>query len=178
MSGVLGLDQSYTAFGWSYQSADGAHKTTKKTFPAKQFETDLHRLAAVRVFVSGLMNEYDLELVVMEGYANAAKFGREMAGELGAVVKMAVFDHTVFGSPFVPLVVPPTRLKKFVAGKGNAKKNEMLLAVYKRWGYEFADDNMADAFSLAKLGLAYLGKEDWELTQVQKDVLKDIKAGR
>ena len=42
-------------------------------------------------------------------------------------------------------------LKKFAAGKGNAKKQEMLLQIYKRWGLEFTDDNAADAYSLGRL---------------------------
>jgi hypothetical protein len=35
-------------------------------------------------------------------------------------------------------------LKKYAAGKGTAKKQEMLLQIYKRWGLEFNDDNAAD----------------------------------
>jgi crossover junction endodeoxyribonuclease RuvC len=42
-------------------------------------------------------------------------------------------------------------LKKYAAGKGNAKKQEMLLQIYKRWGLEFNDDNAADAYALARL---------------------------
>jgi crossover junction endodeoxyribonuclease RuvC len=42
-------------------------------------------------------------------------------------------------------------LKKFAAGKGNAKKQEMLLQMYKRWGVEFNDDNAADSYALARL---------------------------
>jgi len=50
-------------------------------------------------------------------------------------------------------VIPPGSLKKFVTGKGNAKKNLMLLKVFKKWGVEFDDDNLADAYSLARLAL-------------------------
>jgi crossover junction endodeoxyribonuclease RuvC len=42
-------------------------------------------------------------------------------------------------------------LKKYAAGKGNAKKQEMLLQIYKRWGIEFNDDNAADSYALARL---------------------------
>lgn len=50
-------------------------------------------------------------------------------------------------------IIPPTTLKKFITGKGNAKKELMLLQVYKRWGVEFTDNNMADAYSLARMAL-------------------------
>jgi crossover junction endodeoxyribonuclease RuvC len=42
-------------------------------------------------------------------------------------------------------------LKKFAAGKGNAKKQEMLMQMYKRWNVEFTDDNAADSYALARL---------------------------
>ena len=50
-------------------------------------------------------------------------------------------------------VIPPTTLKKFITGKGNCKKELMLLEVYKRWGIEFKDNNLADAYSLARMAL-------------------------
>ena len=50
--------------------------------------------------------------------------------------------------------VPPTQLKKFVTTKGNAKKEQMLLHTFKRWGIEFADNNLCDAYCLARWGLA------------------------
>lgn len=50
-------------------------------------------------------------------------------------------------------IIPPTTLKKFITGKGNAKKELMLLNVYKHWGIEFEDHNLADAYSLARMAL-------------------------
>lgn len=147
---VVGIDQSYTGFGFS---VDGESK--KRSFPASRYPNDVERLWQVRQWFREWLELQDnagVDLVVMEGYANAAKFGREMAGELGGVVKLVTLD--VINIP--PVVVPPTSLKKFVTGKGNAKKNEMLLGVFKRWGAEFTDDNQADAYSLEKFGHAYL----------------------
>ena len=43
------------------------------------------------------------------------------------------------------------QIKKFLTGKGNAKKNLMLMNVYKKYGIECSDDNQADAFTGAKL---------------------------
>lgn len=50
-------------------------------------------------------------------------------------------------------IIPPTTLKKFVTGKGTAKKELILLNVYKRWGVEFSDNNLADAYSLSRMAL-------------------------
>lgn len=50
-------------------------------------------------------------------------------------------------------IISPSELKKFVTGKGNAQKDLMLLNVYKKWGVEFTDNNLADAYSLARMAL-------------------------
>jgi len=59
-------------------------------------------------------------------------------------------------------VVPPASLKKFV-GSGRLKKDEMRLAVFKRWGVEFPTSDEVDAYALAQWGLAFLrGQVDLE----------------
>lgn len=146
---VVGVDQSYTAFG---HCVDG--KSLKKGWALSKYASDTQRLAAIdgwfTAWLDGLGN---VDLVAMEGYAFGAKVGREQAGELGGTVKLAV--HYTLG-PDKLLIVPPTALKKFVTGRGNAKKNEMLLGVYKQWGEEFTDDNQADAYSLEQFGHCYM----------------------
>lgn len=54
---------------------------------------------------------------------------------------------------FLFYTVPPTTLKKFITGHGQCKKNLMLKEVYKRWGVDYSDDNLADAYSLARMAL-------------------------
>ena len=43
-------------------------------------------------------------------------------------------------------------------GIGRGPKSQMLLQVFKHWGYEAKDDNRADAYGLAAMGLAHLGR--------------------
>jgi len=50
-------------------------------------------------------------------------------------------------------IITPGTIKKFITGKGTAKKDLMLLKVYKKFGVEFEDDNLCDAYSLARLAL-------------------------
>lgn len=170
---VVGIDQSYTGFGYS---VDGVAK--KKSFPASRYHGDIDRLWEIEKWLTGWLDEVidmdrrNLDLIVMEGYANAAKFGREAAGELGWAVKRSCFSRG-----YQPLIVPPTSLKKFVTGKGNAKKNEMLLGVFKQWGESFADDNQADAFSLEQFGLAYLG-EPAPTKKYQIEAIEKVRAGK
>lgn len=50
-------------------------------------------------------------------------------------------------------VVSPGTLKKFVTGTGRCKKELMLLKVYKKWNVEFDNNNLCDAYSLARMAL-------------------------
>ena len=170
----VGIDQSYTGFAIAAVSLDGRHHIWVYKSPS----TGVERLENIQAF---LVRVLDLDLakrgfkvldVAMEGYAFTAQLGH-MAGELGGMVKMTLsdcFPRHEMGKR--PLQVPPTSLKKFVTGRGNAKKQEMLLEVYKRWGVELRDDNAADAFGLAKIasGLAE--------TKAQAEVIDKVESTR
>jgi Holliday junction resolvasome RuvABC endonuclease subunit len=49
-------------------------------------------------------------------------------------------------------------LKKFVSGSGNSQKSAMMMNVLSRWGHKSLDDNTADAYGCACIGLAHGGK--------------------
>jgi crossover junction endodeoxyribonuclease RuvC len=68
--------------------------------------------------------------------------------------------------------VPPTSVKKFATGKGNTKKDEMVLPIYKKWGFEHASDNVRDAFVLAQMAKGIYDSSN--LTEYQKDALKKV----
>jgi len=138
----MGIDQSYSGFATTILAEDGAYQTRVAKFDGQGVE----RLQAIRFYIESLLCR-NITDFAMEGYA----FGSQMAnmlGELGGVVKLAVYGE--FG--IKPLIVPPTSLKKYVTGKGTGvQKNQMLLYVYKKWNVEFRDDNAADSYALAKL---------------------------
>ena len=51
----------------------------------------------------------------------------------------------------------PTALKKFITGKGNAKKELMAAHTTSRWGHIFRDNNLTDAYGLCQIGRALEG---------------------
>ena len=53
------------------------------------------------------------------------------------------------------LSVNVAQVKKYV---GAQHKNQVLLQVFKRWGREYKDDNVADAYVLAQIGSMFLGR--------------------
>lgn len=168
----VGIDQSYTGFAVTVLNASTLeHNTVLGKFEAAKYPHEVDRLLAIEEFLLSSLSYWVVDAICMEGYANGAKFGREKAGELGYAVKRALRKRPV--QALTPVIVPPTSVKKFVTGSGTAKKSEMLLGVYKRWGVEFKDDNKADSYALARIAQA-LGDPDIPLTQYQQDVLNKL----
>lgn len=168
----VGIDQSYSGFGLVIINAStGKHHDNLGRFDPKKHGTGVDRLLAIEEWVRNSLAGWDIDHLCMEGYANASKFGREAAGELGYAVKRYLRkDHP---QRLYPTIVQPTSLKKFVTGKGNAKKNEMLLGVFKKWGVEYSNDNLADAFALAKVAEA-ISENTTDLPKYQQEVIQGL----
>jgi len=145
----IGLDLSLTETGW-YFIAPGIEEGGVLK-PGKLMGVE--RLANLRGQLSGLIARcnklHPIERVVIEGYAFGAKNKREAIGEWGGVARLCLADHNLSA-----YTVQPTSLKQFVTGKGNSQKDEVMLQIYKRWGREFRNNNIADAFALAAVGVA------------------------
>jgi crossover junction endodeoxyribonuclease RuvC len=81
------------------------------------------------------------------------------------------------GIPFV--IVAPTTLKKYVTGRGNAQKDEMMLETYKRWHVSFEENNTCDAYGLAQIGMAILADQNrieyHGLTKWQYEIINKLK---
>ena len=50
-------------------------------------------------------------------------------------------------------VIPPTKLKKWTTTDGHADKNMMMKVANCRWGINFKNDNICDAYCLARMAL-------------------------
>jgi crossover junction endodeoxyribonuclease RuvC len=98
------------------------------------------------------------DVLVVEGYSFASKYGGERLGELHGAVQLAAL-HT-----HCPLVeVPPTVLKMYATGKGNASKDMVLVAAAQRFPDFNGDNNAADALWLWALAMAVYGRPVVEL---------------
>lgn len=177
----IGIDQSYSGFAMTILRRDETHETVVKKFDPKKHGTGVNRLLVIEDWVQNTLWHWEdvstdqITHVCMEGYSAGSKFGREVAGELGYAVKRAVYDHFADapGPTCYPTIVQPTSLKKYITGKGNAKKNEILLAVYRKWGVEFSDDNAADSYGLAHI--AWDIENDCSTLAYEEEVVKALK---
>lgn len=128
---------------------------TQLVNPKLDSKTPTNHMRRIRAITTKLMSEvfsFEPDLVVVEGYSFANKFTSFTAVEINAIIRWQLFENDI---PYI--LIPPTALKKFITGKGNCKKQVMLLEVYKRWGVEAKTDDEIDAYGLAMLGAAYQG---------------------
>ncbi|MGH7470350.1 MAG: hypothetical protein ACRENP_20600 [Longimicrobiales bacterium] len=143
---ILALDLSLTRTG--YATPEGGCGVL---VPPRNCSDGVRRLQWFRDRTRDLARITRAQLVVIEGYAFGQARGTSQlhsAGELGGVVRLALFDA---GIPFVD--VPPASLKKFATGKGNAPKELILVETVKRLAYQGSDHNECDALWLRLMAL-------------------------
>jgi len=143
----IGIDQSYGGFGLVVFNEKG-EVADKQLLKFKKTDGDGERLLIIfdylnHLFWNLVLSEIPVKMA-MEGYAYGAKLNREKMGELGGIVKTAWYDATKKEA----IIVAPTELKKFMTGKGNASKADMVAAVQKLEP-DITDHNLADAYGLA-----------------------------
>jgi Holliday junction resolvasome RuvABC endonuclease subunit len=159
---AVGIDQSLTGFAMTALNIDNPN--SYETWVYKSPKSGVRRLADIRWWMTNKFDFLDgqrcrVKEIAMEGTVLASHSALKL-GELAGLVKLTIWDYfdgnlnSVI--PFeehirTPLQVPPMTLKKYATGKGTAKKQEMLMQMYKRWGVEFNDDNAADSYALARL---------------------------
>jgi Holliday junction resolvasome RuvABC endonuclease subunit len=151
----IGIDQSLTGFAVTFLDTDNPDQFV--TYVYKSPYNGVQRLKDISNWLMEKIEsfrDYYIVDVAMEGTVLASQSALVL-GELSATVKLTLWDYfdeyTKQPHLQTPLQIPPMTLKKYAAGKGNAKKQEMLLQIYKRWGVEFNDDNAADSYALARL---------------------------
>lgn len=150
---AVGIDQSLTGFAFSAVDVEDLSK--HMTWVYKSPYQGIERLVDIRQWLVDHLDYIDEQGhsvmdIAMEGTV-LASHAALVLGELSATVRLTLFDYCSDCPIQLPLKVPPMTLKKFASGKGNSKKQEMMLQIYKRWGVELTDDNAADAYSLARL---------------------------
>lgn len=164
---VLGLDVS-TRTGVAV--VDSSKKVIHEELLHHKALSGWPRVDAIADGVISTINEYEPTLVVIEGYGYANAHTLVPLVEIGTLIRYFLWQNSVL---FVE--IPPTSLKLFVCGKGNAKKENMLLEVYKHWGITAKNNDTADAIGLAMFGLCMLGVTfGAEMTKVARKKFVDM----
>lgn len=173
MTVSIGIDQSLT--GFAITILDVENPKNYLTWVYKSPYRGVKRLVDISNWLVNkldIVNDRYVVDVAMEGTV-LASHSALVLGELSAIVKIVFWsffeDWNHQDHLRVPLQVPPMTLKKYAAGKGNAKKQEMLMQIYKRYGIEFNDDNAADSYGLARMAAKL------HINDIEKAIIEQIK---
>lgn len=167
---VVAFDLSLTSTGVA--DRNGTRRITPKT-------TGPERLAEIRGAVLAECSRrrgdqpiidppYHPDLVVIEGYSYASGNKAHDVGELGGVVRLALYEAGIRYE-----VVAPKTLKTYACNNGNASKDDVLLAAVRRLRYEGKSKDEADALWLYTLAMEALGAP---IVDVPKTHLRALKA--
>lgn len=157
---VHGIDASWRnlAIVTIYEDEDYREIVDQKVLTSKLVEGQdpAERLDTLGTQFVQYIGQYESQVTLIEGYAmgfGANSSSKDMLAELGGHLKWLLWKagHKVIS-------VPPNTLKMWVCGKGkgNAQKDTMMMHTYKRWGFEAPNNDICDAFGLAKLAQASL----------------------
>jgi Holliday junction resolvasome RuvABC endonuclease subunit len=140
----LGVDQSLQSTGVAVLGVDGALRHLDTVRPGKL--RDAARLTYIRDVVASLVREYRPVLAALEGYSYESVNKAFALGEVGGVLRACFYDNEV---PLV--VVPPSSLKLFVAGNGQASKTQVQDSIRRKWHLSIKQNDMSDAYGLAQV---------------------------
>jgi crossover junction endodeoxyribonuclease RuvC len=181
---TIGIDPSVTGTGVSVQWDSGGYDAhTIKTKPGDWAKTTAGRFARfcfIRNSIIEVLERNDIieqcECICIEAYSYGSK-GKGVSSiyELGAVIRLMLIDYCdELGIDLYE--IPPTSVKKFVTGKGNADKVKMAVSISSKYGVELANDNEYDAYGLALIATCLAGGREPD-TAYQREVIEKIKGG-
>lgn len=167
MTLFIGIDQSVLHTGVCILNDDASVSFLGLIEPKKLRNHE--RLAYIRDGLTAVMANLRFATGVMEGYSYNSINKKFLLGEVGAVIKLALFDHcdACFDAA-------PKQLKKFVCSKGSASKEDVMFSIEKQWGLVLQDDNLADAYGLARIG--YEIARPSSVKRHQLEVVKHLRA--
>jgi hypothetical protein len=156
---VVGIDQSLENFAVAAWSPKDETAFLWLCHPG---DHGVRRLLNIQFFVTGVFQQLALGCggaplhVTMENYSFGSPYGREKLGECGATTKLALVRSLgQCNEVAYPTLVTPYQLQKFCLGpkeKGVKRTKSLVLkGVYRKWGVDLTDDNLADAYTLARV---------------------------
>ncbi len=147
---VLALDLG-TLTGWALQDADGAIVSGTEVFRHDRWQGGGMRFLRFKTWLTNTkaaVGTFD-SVVFEEARAHAGTDAAHVFGGFLAILTAWCEHHGIAYEG-----VPVGTIKRFVAGKGNASKAEVIAAVTAK-GFHPTDDNEADALALLLWALAH-----------------------
>ncbi|MBY0560039.1 crossover junction endodeoxyribonuclease RuvC [Hyphomicrobium sp.] len=148
---AIGIDPSISGTGIVLLQENGTSKPELLVeHEIKPEGKGLERTRSIAINVLKLVHNWQPDAIVLEGYSLGKNPNSTIPlVELGGILRlMMMIDGLKWYDPRA------SKLKKFVTGKGNTQKDQMMMYVLKRWDHTSMTNNTADAYGLACMGLA------------------------
>ena len=154
---VVGVDLSLVSTGVAWEPDCSRRIQTRP----KDWRSEDDRLEFIAARVMEVVHEaHDPTraagtLVVIEGLS----YGQPSGSAFTRAGLHYIVRANVLAEGHKLTIVPPTMLKKFVTGNGNASKELVVSTVARKLGRTISSDDVADALGLVAVGQALLGLE-------------------
>lgn len=148
----VGLDLSLAKTGCVALGSDWCWWRLHKPALKDMAGGGLERLSVHRALLNEFLDAIpEPAAIFVEGYSYGSKGSAVFQiAEWGGIARLVLYDRGLLDRVYL---LPPQTLKKFVTGKGVAQKNVVLREVFRVWGFEAEDDNIADAYGLAQAAM-------------------------
>ncbi len=163
---VIGLDLSLTSSG---VACNAGWSDTIRT-PAK-LRGHL-RMAHIRDTIREFTTNADL--VVVEGPSYGNQGAQRQSGHHERAGLWWLVTHDLWRRQVPLAVASPASVKKYACGRGNAGKDEVLVAVCRRFDWFDGNNDAADAVILAALGAEHAGMAMVAMPQVNRAALDGV----
>lgn len=163
---IVGLDISLRSTGVALFT-EGEHITWAVTSKPPQTVFDVAQ--SIQKHLLPIIQRDKQAVIFIEDYAFGSFGTSSSVTALIELTGVIVFWLRTLGIRYYK--IPPTIVKKHLCGKGNVKKEQMLLHAYKEYGISFANSDECDAFVLADIGYAFLNGKNINDKSLDKKVL-------
>lgn len=139
----------------------------------------IRKLLNIYVHILRILKNYKPDYIAIEGYSYAGIRNLTSQAEVTGIILLAIEKYNIVEDigerrKAKILIIQPTQLKKFITGKGIGKKELMLKEVFKKFNYDTDNNNLADAFCLAKVANYYPVKNRIGLTKDQDKIVSSL----
>lgn len=111
-------------------------------------------------------------LVVVEGPSYGSAAAQRGHHERAGLWWMVTHQLWLWDVPCA--IAPPACLKRYATGRGNAKKEDVLIAVIRRYPAFIGNNDAADALVLAAMGADWLGRAVTDMPKTHRAALDGV----
>ena len=169
MSCVVGIDQSVLHTGVCVLDVVTGRALLTLIEPSTKL-SNIERLVYLQTQLNVALHGVFASVGVLEGYSISSLNRPFDLGEVGGITKLALHAHSK-----AVYAAAPKQLKKFVTGNGSASKEQVKDGVCALWGPRIEDDNLADAYGLARIAACIANPKE-AIRRAQLEISVAVKA--